>query len=750
MCKACCEHRRIFSTLTLLVFLLLMLGTSSFVEAKALLLYKGSEQGYGYNILMKYFAPVLKELIETYDVLDVESIDFPSMDLTPYNLIVTCYYSPQMVNAKRYLEKLTYFVVNGGKILIVNNLGASIDASGTNHPGLAEINSLYNLLGISYTFSWKKVTPLKVIVDNNYSAVSSLKFEKLRDVERYKLISPYSKSLIQVLAEDGNTYDMAILSNLGAIISYSYLFDDDGKLTIDLPHLLATLIYGSDGSFRVLVVGKENYELQKALDYTLLDYDWKSSIVPVLSSYDLVILYNWEFPITDAKLLKYIMDGGTVAVIGKGNTQKQIDSLTLDKELFPTPPDFYISFARNVSFQIPPSGATLLVTSSQGGGLVWKIVSGLGQIIYYPIDLVRKELRGLLIQSVLSQVPFSIQPIVNSWSMHLDDFPLPAYNRKLDILTREFGDITDNDFYYNIWWPSMKQLAAELGIKYTTFFVANYNAAITWPFSFQEYANTPQQLLALKELINSNFEIGIHGYNHIPLTSERWKAEQLDLALSIFKIFLKNTLGETYVPYAYVAPDNIIDAFGVERLLKTFPSLKIVGTTYRGSGTLSEFEILFDKVVVVPRTTYGYYPKEKLIANSVLSLMMLGTYQYFLHPDDLFSNDRNPEKKTWADMYESLRSFLLTMKQYYPFLRNQWASESGDTIYIFFKERPLIKKQQGRLTVVLPIGYHLPRYYYFRSSEPFVLTGGKIVYSYGNLTIIEQIENIMEVRKQVK
>jgi len=40
------------------------------IEGKALLLYKGSEQGYGYNILMKYFAPVLKELIESYDVID--------------------------------------------------------------------------------------------------------------------------------------------------------------------------------------------------------------------------------------------------------------------------------------------------------------------------------------------------------------------------------------------------------------------------------------------------------------------------------------------------------------------------------------------------------------------------------------------------------------------------------------------------------------------------------------------------------
>ncbi|MDM7321182.1 MAG: DUF2194 domain-containing protein, partial [Fervidobacterium sp.] len=216
----------------IIIFLTLMEFSS--IEAKALLLYKGSEQGYGYNILVKYFAPVLKELIESYDVIDVEGVDFSNMDLQQYNLIITCYYSPQMREAKKYLEKLTHFLINGGKILIVNNLGASIDTSGSNHPGLAEINSVYNLLGISYTFSWKKVKPLSVNIDNEYTAAKSFKFENLRDVERFKMISPYAKSLIKITTEDGNTYDMAILSNLGGLISYSYLFDDEGKVTLNL------------------------------------------------------------------------------------------------------------------------------------------------------------------------------------------------------------------------------------------------------------------------------------------------------------------------------------------------------------------------------------------------------------------------------------------------------------------------------------------------------------------------------------
>jgi len=100
--------------------------------------------------------------------------------------------------------KNSHIFDNGGKILIVNNLGASIDTSGSNHPGLAEINSVYNLLGISYTFSWRKAKPLYVDINSEYVAAGSLKFENLRDVEQFKIISPYAESLIKIKTEDGN------------------------------------------------------------------------------------------------------------------------------------------------------------------------------------------------------------------------------------------------------------------------------------------------------------------------------------------------------------------------------------------------------------------------------------------------------------------------------------------------------------------------------------------------------------------
>lgn len=734
--------RKISLKMLILLFITIY---ATFGYSKALLLYKNSEQGYGYNILLRYVAPELRNLSIVYDAVDVESSIFESIDLRNYCLVVTCYYSPIMKNAKSYLKRLSDFLVSSGKLLIINNIGAAMDASGFNHPGLAELNSIYNLLGISYSFGWRRILPAEIKLDEYYSVSKNLSFTKIRDVELYSSISPYTVPLVSVRAIDGNTYNMAFVSPLGAVITYNYLFDDEGKIVFDIGKILLTILYGDYENFKFLVVGKDNYNLMKALDYTSLKFRWQESVPSVLSIYNAVIVLDGTLPVVDKKLLDYILSGGTVLVISRGPIKEKIESIRLEEGIFPLPPNFQIKLGAEVNYTEMPPGAIPLIYSQDGKVLSWKLNMGDGQVIFYPLDMLIKAFRGLLIQVLFSQLPVSIQPIVNSFTIFLDDFPLPAYNRKIDLITREFGDITDNDFYYNIWWPSMKKLADSLGLKYTSAFIANYNASATWPFSFQEYANTPQQRLALKELLNSNIEIGIHGYNHIPLTKKHWDEDNIKNVLQIFKIFLRNTLGEGYAPYTYVAPDNILDEFGIEKLIETFPTIKLIGTSYYTNNPLDEFQVLKTNTVLVPRTTYGYYPVDTLLQNSILALMTLGTFQYFLHPDDLFSKDRNPEQKYWAEMLKSIETFLSTMKKYYPYLRNHYSSESAEIIYNFLSQKPIVKSFQGKLVVELSKGYYLPRYYFFRTNSNFIVKGGRIVYATKELVVLEQFENKMEI-----
>lgn len=729
----------------LIALIILSIMPSITFASKVLLLYKGSEQGYGYNIQFKYIVPELKKLLIDYDAIDVESDDFKNTSLNNYDLVISCYYTSQMNQAKQYLKGLFDYICQGGKLLIINNIGASIDSSGTNHPGLQELNSIYNLLGVSYTYSWKKLKPIQASINPEFQADKTFSFEKERDVESYTFISSYIEPIIQVVGEDNKVYNTAFFGPVGGMISYNYLLDDNGKLTIDLSRLIGELVYGDWKNYKLLVVGKDNYELRKALDYTLLDYDWKPSLPSTIGGYEAVIYLSDTAEVNDANLNNYMLNGGTVVILSTGTTQKVIKEINMAKNIFPVPNEFKISWNKNIRFQDQKPSSEVLLTSPENDALSWKLKVGNGQVIYYPIDLLTKMLRGLFIQTVFSQLPISIQPVINSYSIYLDDFPLPAYNRKIDALTREFGDITDNNFYYNIWWPMMKELANNFGIKYTTAFVANYNASVTWPFSFEEYVNTPQQKKALQELLNGNYEIGVHGYNHVPLTKGNWKEENLENVLKTFKIFLKNVLGEHYIPYTYVAPNNIIDEFGAKELLKIFPDITSIGTTYRATDTISEFSVIGDKTVIIPRTTSGYYPVETIITDSVLAIMTLGTFQYFVHPDDVFSKDRNPDNKTWKEMYESMQSFLSTIQMYYPFLNNNISSESAEIIYEFFTKKPYISLTSKELTISMPFECDFPRYYYLRVNRPFTISGGKIVFVSNNLYVIAQLDKTMKI-----
>lgn len=734
---------RNYRKLGFLVLLVISLYTFGFGKS-ALLLYKGSEQGYGYNILMRYIAPELIKLGVTYKILDVEDSNFLYDEIKKFDLLVTCYYTGSMRNAKEYLKTLFDFLVYGGKVLIINNIGAVTDVSGMNHPTLRELNSVYNLLGISYTYGWKRVKPEKVLINDAFSSSFRSEFKRERDVEPFRRIGAFAEPLIQVSVQD-ETYEMAFISPQGGMISYSYLFDDNGNLTVDLLKILSRLVYGMENDFKVLVVGPDNFHVRKALDYACVNYFWLSSMPEYISQFNVVIHFSDSLVLGNEQLSRYLSVGGTYVFVGRGTVRKFIKELKISPRVFPVPEGLTIPLDASVGFQEPLPGSEVLLSGENGEPLAWSLRLGSGTIVYYPLDLVSKTRRGLFIQTIFSSLPLYVQPIINSISIQLDDFPLPAYNRKIDMITREFGDITDNDFFYKIWWPMVKKLGRELGLKFTAVFVASYSGDTRWPYNFQEFVNTPEQKQVLLELLSEGYEIAIHGYNHIELMRNKWDEVELDNVLSMFKVFLKQIVGERYIVYSYVAPNNKIDEFGVMKLLEHFPTIRYIGTTYFDDTTISEFTVFNSSAVVVPRTVSGYYPLNRLVSLAVLSIMSLGGFQYYLHPDDLFSEDRNPEKKTWMEMYSTLRNFLTIIRQYYPFLESHFASESGELIYRFFTERPFIRVNGQRLIATLPIGWHLPRYYFLRTAGPFKLKGGKIIYSYGSLWIVEQFENVMEV-----
>ena len=706
----------------ILIAITMIFLTSSF--SMTLLLYKGSEGGYGESFFKRYIVPVLEELDEKYKMMDVEKV---KLKLDDFDFIVTWYYSPKMENAKNYLRELSSFLMKGGKILIINNIGAIQDEGGDN-PTLLDLNSVFNLLGITYRYGWKRIKILDLDLNERYLEVNDPNFTRERDVEDYHTFGEYTETILKV--SDGERwYPVAMIGPRGGIILFDYFTDDENRMVFNFHRVIFDILSGMGKKSKVLVLGNENEDVERALELAQIPFEWKRKLPKFLSGYIAIVQIEGRFPIDDPKILDYVENGGGLVLLSDGVKRILVDGLKLD-ELFPFPKDYKFLIKAEVGVIPPPLNSKPLLTSN-GETVSWILKYGKGRMIYFPLKLINKYTRGLFVQILSESREFFIHSILNSYTIFLDDFPLPSYGIMRKKITEEFGDVTDGEFYYNIWWKDMVNLSRKLNIKYTTLLITSYNGRNRWPFDFSEFLQTPYPMRELKNVEEMKFELGLHGYNHKSLTKENWEKENLLESLKYLKAFLRTIMGEEYDPVSYVAPNNVIDEFGVEMLKRIFPSIRVIGTYYftDKEKTLDEFELRGD-TILLPRTTAGYYPIDKLMSDSVSVIMNFGTFQYFLHPDDLFSTDRNPKNKSWEGMVESLEEFLTKLKSLYPWLRNHFGYESADLFIHYFKEIPRITFGKDEIIVKLPEGSHFPRYFFLRSKYPLSIEGGRIIYKY--------------------
>lgn len=707
--------------------------------SNTLLLYKNSENGYGLSILKSYVIPTLNKIQEKYSLVSVEST---SLSLKGYDTVISCYYSSKMRNADEYLKKLSFFLMRGGKLFIINNIGASINASGK-AVSLSKLNSVYNFLGISYKGLWKEEKMENVQYDPNYVAHKP-KFG-IRGVEQYYVFSKLVDVILK--AKMGKyTYPLITLGPKGGLMLFNFAFDKNENLIVNMDKILSNLIIGNlKMQNKILVIG-ENKDVEMAFHYALIPFDVSDRVGEYVQRYMAVVEINGKIPLSDT-LMKYISAGGVVMVVGNGSESVSVNGAMVDAGVFPVPTGLNIPIFLSFNVVKPYPGSKVWIRSSSGIPLSWSVSIGKGKLVYYPKGMMIKPLRGLFLQILLCNVEMSIQSIVNSFTVFIDDFPLPSYGVKREMITKEFGDITDGEYYYDVWWKDIKKIGKEFNLKFTAALVTSYNGANTWPYDFSEFLSTPYPMMEMMDIEKNHYEMCLHGYNHQSPISKNWKMQNLGSAYKALKDFVKIAINENYYPVSFVAPNNLIDESGLRALKSVFPSVKLVGTSYDGTGTFSEYNVI-DSVMIFPRTTAGYYPVNRLLRSALSSVMNFGTYQYFFHPDDLFAKDRNPAHESWSQMKSSMKDFLQTMKVYYPWLGNHFGYEAAKVFKDYFSQVPTYMRDSDKITIRFPISVVLPRYFMLRSSKTLNIQGGKILYKYEkpNLYIIEMDSNVMTVQ----
>jgi len=324
--------------------------------------------------------------------------------------------------------------------------------------------------------------------------------------------------------------------------------------------------------------------------------------------------------------------------------------------------------------------------------LLWSRDIGLGRVVVNNNTLAQqKDGRGLATNAYLALEDTVIYPIINAGMVFIDDFPAPQPEGVNKALLEQFGyDI--QGFFRNHWWPDMKRLAWEYGVRYTGVLIETYNDKVTGPFEPDMDDDALIRYYA-SELLHSGGEMGLHGYNHLPLCPDSfhymWEdyrtwpsieamADGLKELERYASKFLTGTSFKTYVP-----PSNYLSDDGKTTLLETLPQVRTVsGLYFPETGVdalIQEFQEEADGSISVPRISAGFLPNRYNCFMMSQELLLHGVFSHFIHPDDVLDSSRGGDQG-WDGMYSGFSGLVKEIAQTYPALRWSTASEGAAAV----------------------------------------------------------------------
>ncbi|MFN3134105.1 MAG: DUF2194 domain-containing protein [Candidatus Kryptonium sp.] len=414
----------------------------------------------------------------------------------------------------------------------------------------------------------------------------------------------------------------------------------------------------------------------------------------------------------------------------------------------------------------------IIATSSDKIPVVWQLRYGLGKVIYWNTSiLVDKVFRGFITRSIISVSDKFVQPIPNFAVIFIDDFPASVPNVKKKLIWDEFN-MTMAEYHFFIFYPDMVRLADEMGLKYTAGLTFNYGADIKPPFHLTEWRIGKVKILGKEVEVSKSIarqfklknELALHGYNHISLLIDEWKdIENMKSALRFTqKKWVEEGLGE--LPVTYIPPTNWIDSIGVQAIVQSFPSIKIIAGLYSGFfdvGQSREFgpEPWNKKLYCIPRVSAGFLIDDYTKALILSEVAMLGVWTHFVHPDDIiYTPDEveNPELvrnwfylpwrgKNGEGLYFWFKKWLKDFKENYPYIRFMTCAEAYEEMqkfdnlaieYEFFEDEIRIKTNQREVYLIVNVD---SRYKGIESTNAVIVHSGTTDFT--NFVVLKTVDD---------
>jgi len=666
--------------------------------------------------------------------------------LNQYDAIITCFSTPDYDKPYLYASLIEQAVKRGKKVIVLGFLGIERNSNTNKWLDLNTLNKVFSSIGLIYRGYWtNKKDKIKIInLDKNILSPKLLKKGITNYNLYYPLLSPTDyKSYLDIVRKDipwaKSSYVFS--SIYGGYVSPEIFWEYRNYLNLEaflknilLPkykkiHIISIL----DSSDFAIEMKKQLYYISKysKIPIDFIDKEEFSYIsTNQIFRYTAIILAlfdNYDFLTKNKKLLlDYVRRGGILVISypkGIAPIKNELGILEMreysDEEIensykdmkshkdkykkyiltpiFPsdeifeddthTLPEFY--------FKIKEGTKVILGTKDKRIIDVFSSDIGKGKVIVWAGRgvVLSKRYRGIFLWSILSLVPVAISSAINVGIMEIDDTPCPYWNVVKEPIRGK--KMKDTDFYINYLWKYLKDISKKYNIPYSTYMIFNYDGKQEPPFDGKQflYSDYNASLSLARDIINSGYELGLHGYNHRSLGKEiphqlrewgykNWDSDEyMEMALKSAKEYFEHYLGKTYLPFSYVPPMNFIGEDGYKVLKRVFPSIMVVGTYYYANPkydyeTPKEFE--WEKEVNIyniPRLTYGFTLNTGVKMGILDGMSLIGVFIHFFHFDDIFDENRN-EGKDWEGLKKDFSTLLSYLHKTFPFLRWKTVKEA--------------------------------------------------------------------------
>lgn len=330
--------------------------------------------------------------------------------------------------------------------------------------------------------------------------------------------------------------------------------------------------------------------------------------------------------------------------------------------------------------------------------ILWRRKIGEGSTVVDNFSILDKAYRGIHCSAYSLLGDYCVYPVINGAAFYIDDFPSPVPEGDATYITRDYN-IPISDFYSQVWWNDIYDLGDRYKIPFTGLVIENYSNQVEGEFErnpeisrFQYFGNM---------LLQAGGEIGIHGYNHMPLVLEnfdykdqydsyiQWPSKDdirnsLDEVFAFTKSLFENSKLEVYVP-----PSNVLSKEGREVLDET--SIRTIASVYLPTDLAyeQEFDISEeDGIINTPRITSGCVIDDYMYIAALSELNFHFVSTHFLHPDDVLDEDRGAELG-WEKLYRNLQDYISWLYKSCPVIRRATGSELAAAVQRYDLVKPL-------------------------------------------------------------